>query len=92
MRAIALLALALAACAPDQAVIIDGSDEQKFVASAAAARSQLPIEDRMLFDRALNTVGGRRMAERDVEALRRRTFDGMTAYQVVADARARGME
>ena len=69
--------------------MIDGSDQQSFERTAAEARRQLPDSDRLVFDRALRTVGGRRLANRDVEALARVTFDGMTAHEVVADQRQR---
>ena len=49
---------------------------------------QLPDADRLVFDRAIRTVGGRRLAHRDSAALARVTFDGMTAAQVVADQRS----
>ena len=85
-----LAMLALAGCEPaGEPVTIDGSSEDAFVASAAAARAQLPMDDRLLFDRAINTVGGRSFRESDVEGLRRRTFDGMTAAEIVEDAKRR---
>lgn len=68
---------------------IDGSSPEAFERSAAEARRQLPDADRLLFDRAIRTVGGRRHSERDPGALARVTFDGMTAREVVADQRAR---
>lgn len=86
-----LMAFALAACAPESEAVIDGSSEEAFMASAAAARSQLSLEERLIFDKAMNSVSARRHGAGDVEALRRTTFDGMTGAQVVADARARGL-
>ncbi|MCJ8190462.1 DUF6694 family lipoprotein [Sphingomicrobium aestuariivivum] len=86
-----LALLAVAGCEAPEPVVIDGSSEEAFAASAAAARAQLPLDDRLVFDRALNTVGARSNRERDVDAFRRRAFDGMTAAQVVEDARARGI-
>ena len=68
---------------------IDGSSQESFERTAAEARRQLPDADRLVFDRALRTVGGRRIANRDTEALARVTFDGMTAHEVVADQRQR---
>ena len=68
---------------------IDGSSQESFERTAAEARRQLPDADRLVFDRALRTVGGRRMANRDSAALARVTFDGMTAPEVVADQRQR---
>ena len=81
--------LLLAACGKQQPVMIDGSSPQAFERTTFEARRQLPDADRLLFDRALRTIGGRRHSERDPAALARVTFDGMTAAQVVADERAR---
>jgi hypothetical protein len=90
LRAPAVLAaLALAACAKEQPVVIDGSSQEAFERTTVAARRGLPNAERLRFDRALRTIGGRRHAERDPAALARVTFDGMTAQQVVADQRAR---
>jgi hypothetical protein len=85
----ALLCLLLTACGSQEPVVIDGSSPQAFERTAADARRQLPDADRLLFDRALRTIGGRRHSARDPAALARVTFDGMTAAQVVADERAR---
>ena len=85
----ALLCTLLTACGGEEPVVIDGSSPQAFEQSAAQARRQLPDAERLLFDRAIRTIGGRRHAERDTAALARVTFDGMTAAQVVADQRAR---
>jgi hypothetical protein len=85
----ALVCTLLTACSAEEPVVIDGSSPQAFEQSAAQARRQLPDADRLPFDRAIRTVGGRRHAERDSAALARVTFDGMTAAQVVADHRAR---
>ena len=84
------LALLLAACGTAEPVVIDGSSPAAFERTAAEARRQLPDADRLLFDQAIRTIGGRRHAERDPAALARVTFDGMTAQQVVADQRVRG--
>lgn len=72
-----------------QPVVVDGSSAQAFERTVADARRQLPDGARLTFDRAIRTVGGRRMATRDTAALARVTFDGMTAREVVADQRAR---
>ena len=89
MRALAAaLLLSLAACGKQEPVVIDGSSSEAFERTTADARRQLPDADRLLFDRAIRTIGGRRHAERDTDALARVTFDGMTAAQVVADERA----
>lgn len=88
--AAAALALLAAACGGGgEPVRIDGSSVERFERSAQAARRQLPDADRLAFDRALRTIGGRRHSERDSAALARVTFDGMTAAEVVADQRAR---
>jgi hypothetical protein len=87
--AAAALMLLLAACGNQEPVVIDGSSPQAFERTTAEARRQLPDADRLLFDRAIRTIGGRRHSERDPAALARVTFDGMTAAQVVADERAR---
>ena len=79
----------LAGCERQEPVVIDGSSPEAFERTTAQARRQLPDADRLLFDRAIRTVGGRRHAERDAAALARVTFDGMTAEQVVADQRSR---
>jgi hypothetical protein len=81
--------LLLGACADDPPTVLDGSSPQAFARTAAEARRDLPVADRILFDRAIRTVGGRRHAARDPEALARTTFNGMTAAQVVADQRGR---
>ena len=85
----AALMLMLAACGKREPVVIDGSSPQAFERTTAEARRQLPDADRLVFDRAIRTIGGRRHSERDPAALARVTFDGMTAAQVVADERAR---
>jgi hypothetical protein len=81
--------LLIAACSQQQPVVIDGSSEQSFEQTTVAARRQLPASDRIIFDRALRTVNGRRLANRDSAALARVTFDGMTAGEIVADQRHR---
>ena len=79
----------LAACGSGEPVVIDGSSPEAFERTAAAARRQLPDADRLAFDSALRSIGGRRHSQRDPAALARVTFDGMTAHEVVADARGR---
>jgi hypothetical protein len=86
------LAVALslvAACSAGEPTVIDGSSQQSFERTVALARREIPDADRLAFDRAIRTVGGRRYAVRDQAAFARLTFDGMTAAQVVADQRAR---
>ena len=85
----AAMLLALAGCEKEQPVVIDGSSQHAFETTTAAARRQLPDADRLIFDRALRTVGGRRHSVRDTAALARVTFDGMTAEQVVEDEKPR---
>ena len=87
--AAAALALLLAACGSEEPVVIDGSSPEAFERTTAAARRQLPDAQRLRFDQAIRTIGGRRHAERDPAALARVTFDGMTAAEVVADQQAR---
>lgn len=82
-------AFALAACSDAEPVRIDGSSPKKFEESVAAARSDLPYADRLTFDRAIRTIGGRRHANREPDALARLTFDNMTAAEIVADQQAR---
>lgn len=90
MIRIALLALALAACSgPAEPVIIDGSSPQRFEETAEQARRDLPVADRLDYDRALATVPARRFGAENPEQLRRTTFDGMTAADVVRDYRQR---
>jgi hypothetical protein len=85
----AALLLMLAGCEQQEPVLIDGSSQEKFEKSVSKARRTIPDADRLTFDRAIRTVGGRRFAERDPQALARMTFDGMTAAEVVEDQRAR---
>jgi hypothetical protein len=47
--------------------VIDGSSPEAFERTTEAARREIPDADRLAFDRALRTVGGRRHAERDPE-------------------------
>lgn len=79
----------LASCAPDAPAIVDGSSQQAFERSVAAAREDVAAADRLTFDRAIRTIGGRRLANHDPAALARLTFDGMTGPQIVADQKAR---
>jgi hypothetical protein len=85
----AALLLTLAGCEKQGLVVLDGSSQQAFEKTREAARRQIPDADRLVFDRAIRTVGGRRLANSDPKALARVTFDGMTAEQVVADQKAR---
>ena len=90
---LAFVCMLLTSCGNEQPVVIDGSSPQAFERTTAEARRQLPDAERLLFDRAIRTVGGRRHSQRDPGALARVTFDGMfdgmNAGEVVADQRAR---
>ena len=86
-----VLALALVACGKSPTVI-DGSNPETFAKSVEKARRDLPIKDRLTFDTALRTVGGRRYADNDPDAAARLAYNGMTATDVIADAHARGIE
>ena len=86
-----MLALALVACSKAPTVI-DGSSPEAFDQTTEKARRDLPLKDRLTFDAAMHNPSGRRFSENDVEALAREAFNGMTAFDVVADARARGIE
>lgn len=86
-----MLTLALAACGDRSPTVIDGSSADRFEQSTAKARRDLPIADRLLFDAALKSPPGGRFAMRDVDRLRREAYDGMTAADVVAHARSRGL-
>lgn len=94
MKRLAALLLfgGVAACGNQAATVIDGSTPETFAATTEQARRDLGVRDRLTFDTALNTIGGRRHANNDPQAMARRTFDGMTAADVVADAHARGIE
>ena len=85
----AAAALALAGCSDRPPTVIDGSSPEAFERTVAEARREIPDADRLVFDRAIRTVGSRRHSERDVDALARVTFNGMTGADVVADQRGR---
>lgn len=85
----ALAALLLAGCSQAEPTVIDGSSKEAFERTSAQARRELPDADRLDFDRAIKSVGGRLHSERDTDALARVTFNGMTGAEVVADQRAR---
>ena len=88
-RCAVFAALLLAACQEREPTVIDGNSAASYQRTVAAARRDLPDADRLAFDRAIKTVGGRRYSTRDPDALARVTFDGMTAAQVVVDQRTR---
>ena len=83
--------LLLAACSKVPTVI-DGSSAAAFEKSTEKARRDLPIKERLVFDAAIHNPGGLRYGNKDSEAQARQAYDGMTAFDVVADARARGIE
>jgi predicted small lipoprotein YifL len=87
--ALAALLLAVAGCGGKPPTVIDGSSPEAFQRTTAQARRDIPDADRLAFDRALRTIGGRHFGNRDPDAMARVTFDGMTAAQVVEDQRAR---
>lgn len=86
--AAAAILVLLAGCSDGEPTIIDGSSAEAFKRTSREARDDIPDRDRIVYDRALRTVGGRRHAA-DPDELARVTFNGMTAEQVVADQRAR---
>jgi hypothetical protein len=90
MRSLAALLLALlAGCGSPEPTVIDGSSQEAFERTTKVARADIPVADRLYYDRALHTVGGRWNAQRDSESLARTAFDGMTAEQVVTDQKER---
>ena len=89
MRVVSLVALALAGCTQPPAATIDGSSAESFASTARTARDDLPVADRLDFDRAIATVPARRYGNRDPSAAARTAFDGMTAAEVVATERER---
>jgi hypothetical protein len=87
--AFAALLVLLAACDRREPVVIDGSSAESFERTAAEARRDLPAADRLVFDRALRSVGGRWHGGGDPDSRARITFHDMTAEQIVADQKAR---
>ena len=87
--AVAILLALLAGCDAREPTVIDGSSPQAFERTTKEARRDLPDSDRLVFDRALRTVGGRWHGAGDPDRHARVTFDGMTAEQVVADQKER---
>lgn len=92
MRMATLLLTAILVGCSKAPTIIDGSSPQLFEKTTEQARRDLPISDRLTFDAALRNAGGLRYATRDPAAVARQAYHGMTAFDVVADARARGIE
>lgn len=89
---VALAAVALLAACSKAPTVIDGSSPEAFAETTEDARRDLPIKDRLTFDAALHNPGGLRFGNKDAEAMTREAYHGMTAFDVVADARARGIE
>lgn len=87
-----LLAFAALAACSKAPTVLDGSSREAFDRTAQDARRDLSISDRLLFDAALKAPPGNRYSTKDPDRLKREAYDGMTAADVVADARARGME
>ena len=83
-----LVAVAVAACTRAEPTRIDGSSAEAFERTTKQARREIPDADRLVFDRAMRTIGGRRHSAPDAQALARVTFDGMTGAEVVADQKA----
>lgn len=92
MRILPLLLAALIAGCSKAPTIIDGSTPATFEKTTEKARRDLPIKDRLTFDAALRNPGGPRFSTKDLAGVARETYNGMTAFDVVADARARGIE
>jgi hypothetical protein len=88
-RSVAAGLLALAACSDRPPTVIDGTSQEAFERTIKQARRDLPDAERIIFDKAMRTIGGRRHAERDPDALARVTFNGMTAADIVADQKSR---
>lgn len=85
------MAALIAGCS-NAPTIIDGSTSQAFEKTTERARRDLPIKDRLMFDAALRNPGGARYSTKDLDAVARQAYHGMTAFDVVADAHARGIE
>ena len=77
------------ACSERPPTVVDGSSPEAFERTIAQARRDLPDADRLIFDKAIRTISGRRFANRDPDALARVTFDGMTAAEIVDDQKLR---
>lgn len=92
MRAATFAILAVLAACAKEPVVIDGSSQAAFARTTEKARRDLTIKDRLVFDAALRNPAGRRYGNADLDGLARETYNGMTAFDVVADARARGIE
>jgi hypothetical protein len=87
-----LSALLLLAACSNVPTVIDGSNPEAFAKTTEKARRDLPLKERLTFDAALHNPSGKRFGSKDVDELARESFNGMTAFDVVADARARGIQ
>ncbi|MDQ3080418.1 MAG: hypothetical protein M3R03_10545 [Pseudomonadota bacterium] len=83
------LCVMLGACTEQAPTRIDGSSAEAFARTTKAARQDLPVAQRLDFDRAIATVPARRYADRDPAAAERVAFDGLTAGQVLEIERER---
>ena len=88
----AIAALAVLAACSNTPTVIDGTSAATFAKTIEKARRDLPIKERLTFDAAIHNPGGRRYGQNDIEGLAREAYNGMTAFDVVADAKARGIE
>ena len=88
-RAVLLLLGGLAACSERAPTLIDGSSPERFAATTQAARRDLPVADRLMFDSAIASMPARRYANQDPAATARAAFDGLTAADVVRSERER---
>jgi hypothetical protein len=91
-RVAALALLILAAACSNTPTVIDGSSPESFAKTTEKARRDLPIKERLTFDAAIHNPGGRRYGNNDIKGMSREAYHGMTAFDVVADAKARGIE
>ena len=87
-----MAAMSLVAACSKAPTVIDGSSPAAFEKTTEKARRDLPIKDRLTFDTALRNPGGKRYGDNDIDGLARQAYHGMTAADVVADAKARGIE
>ena len=92
MKSALLSALLLLAACSNAPTVIDGSSPEAFAKTTEKARRDLPLKERLTFDAALHNPSGKRFGSKDVDELARETFNGMTGFDVVADARARGIQ
>ena len=88
----ALVAFAVLSACSNDPTVIDGTTAEAFAKTTEKARRDLPIKQRLTFDAALHNPGGLRFGNKDPEAAAREAYHGMTAFDVVADAEARGIE